>query len=282
MINNAARPAADRPDQGAAPRARHRNGLRHAQRAHPGQYAVAGQQLRGLHQGGRGRPRRNPPQHAAGDGPARRRHHAARREDQRADLWLARHVDRPDQPRGGAVPRLYRGRSFDHHHHASHRGDQGPHGRAAVLRRDAEAARRDWTRKTRSWSPTWSPPRSRLGGIQRVLQNLLDERVSIRDLPTILEGIAEACGHSPQRHGHHRACAHPPGAADQRRQYRRRRVSSRWSRFRRNGSRPSSNRCRARARTASWSWRRAACRNSSPRRARPSNVSPCRAKRRCC
>ena len=30
------------------------------------------------------------------------------------------------------------------------------------------------------------------GGIQRVLQNLLRERVSIRDLPTILEGIAEA------------------------------------------------------------------------------------------
>ena len=32
-----------------------------------------------------------------------------------------------------------------------------------------------------------------LGGLQRVLQNLLAERVSIRDLPTILEGIAEAC-----------------------------------------------------------------------------------------
>ena len=32
-----------------------------------------------------------------------------------------------------------------------------------------------------------------LGGLQRVLQNLLAERVSIRDLPTILEGVAEAC-----------------------------------------------------------------------------------------
>ncbi|MEM9205935.1 MAG: flagellar biosynthesis protein FlhA [Pseudomonadota bacterium] len=31
-----------------------------------------------------------------------------------------------------------------------------------------------------------------MSGIQRVLQHLLDERVSIRDLPTILEGIAEA------------------------------------------------------------------------------------------
>jgi flagellar biosynthesis protein FlhA len=34
------------------------------------------------------------------------------------------------------------------------------------------------------------------GGVQRVLQNLLQERVSIRDLATILEGIAEACGYT--------------------------------------------------------------------------------------
>ena len=33
-----------------------------------------------------------------------------------------------------------------------------------------------------------------VGGIQRVLQALLAERVSIRDLPTVLEGIQEACG----------------------------------------------------------------------------------------
>ncbi len=33
-------------------------------------------------------------------------------------------------------------------------------------------------------------------GIQRVLQALLNERVSIRDLPTILEGIAEASGYT--------------------------------------------------------------------------------------
>ncbi|MEK9673842.1 MAG: flagellar biosynthesis protein FlhA [Rhodospirillaceae bacterium] len=32
-----------------------------------------------------------------------------------------------------------------------------------------------------------------LGGLQRVLQNLLAERISVRDLPTILEGIQEAC-----------------------------------------------------------------------------------------
>jgi flagellar biosynthesis protein FlhA len=35
-----------------------------------------------------------------------------------------------------------------------------------------------------------------LGGVQRVLQNLLQERISIRDILGILEGIAEACGHT--------------------------------------------------------------------------------------
>ena len=37
------------------------------------------------------------------------------------------------------------------------------------------------------------PAQISVGGIQRALQNLLQERVSIRDLPTILEGVAEAC-----------------------------------------------------------------------------------------
>ena len=36
------------------------------------------------------------------------------------------------------------------------------------------------------------PSQISVGGLQRVLQNLLSERVSIRDLPTILEGISEA------------------------------------------------------------------------------------------
>jgi flagellar biosynthesis protein FlhA len=37
------------------------------------------------------------------------------------------------------------------------------------------------------------PAQITTGGVQRVLQSLLAERVSIRDLPTILEGIQEAC-----------------------------------------------------------------------------------------
>ena len=40
------------------------------------------------------------------------------------------------------------------------------------------------------------PAQISLGGIQRVLQNLLAERISIRDLPTILEGVYEACGNT--------------------------------------------------------------------------------------
>ncbi len=40
------------------------------------------------------------------------------------------------------------------------------------------------------------PARFTVAGIQRVLQQLLAERISIRDLPTILEGIGEAVGYS--------------------------------------------------------------------------------------
>ncbi len=38
------------------------------------------------------------------------------------------------------------------------------------------------------------PSQISIGGIQRVLKSLLQERIAIRDLPTILEGISEACG----------------------------------------------------------------------------------------
>jgi flagellar biosynthesis protein FlhA len=40
------------------------------------------------------------------------------------------------------------------------------------------------------------PSQISVGGVQRVLQNLLGERVSIRDLATILEAIAEAVTHT--------------------------------------------------------------------------------------
>jgi flagellar biosynthesis protein FlhA len=40
------------------------------------------------------------------------------------------------------------------------------------------------------------PTQISIGGLQRVLQSLLAERISIRDLPAILEGVAEACGYT--------------------------------------------------------------------------------------
>jgi flagellar biosynthesis protein FlhA len=50
------------------------------------------------------------------------------------------------------------------------------------------------------------PSQISLGGVQRVLQTLLAERVSIRDLPTILEGIHEAC--AAQSRGLHTIVGH--------------------------------------------------------------------------
>jgi flagellar biosynthesis protein FlhA len=40
------------------------------------------------------------------------------------------------------------------------------------------------------------PGQVSIGGLQRILQNLVSERVSVRDLPTILEGIAEATAYT--------------------------------------------------------------------------------------
>jgi flagellar biosynthesis protein FlhA len=40
------------------------------------------------------------------------------------------------------------------------------------------------------------PGQISVSGVQRVLQALLGERISIRDLPNVLEGISEACGYS--------------------------------------------------------------------------------------
>lgn len=40
------------------------------------------------------------------------------------------------------------------------------------------------------------PGQISVGGLQRILQNLVAERVSVRDLPTILEGIAEASAYT--------------------------------------------------------------------------------------
>ena len=53
-----------------------------------------------------------------------------------------------------------------------------------------------------------------ISGIQRVLQLLLAERISIRDLSTILEGIADALAFSRNPATDGRTCPRPAGAAD--------------------------------------------------------------------
>jgi flagellar biosynthesis protein FlhA len=42
------------------------------------------------------------------------------------------------------------------------------------------------------------PTQISIGALQRVLQSLLSERISVRDLPTVLEGVSEACGYTRQ------------------------------------------------------------------------------------
>ena len=58
------------------------------------------------------------------------------------------------------------------------------------------------------------PSQVTVSGIQRVLQLLLAERISIRDLSTILEGIADALAVLAQPRHHGRARPRPAGAAD--------------------------------------------------------------------
>ena len=137
------RPQTDRSDQGAAPAVGGGGRLRHAERPYPGQHAARRQQLHHPGQGDRSRAKRAQAHHAPGHGPAGGGDHPPRRKDPRADLRPAGDMDRRHQPRRGAVPRLHRGRPVDGGHHPPDRGDQGQHGRHAVLRRDPQAARRD-------------------------------------------------------------------------------------------------------------------------------------------
>ena len=54
----------------------------------------------------------------------------------------------------------------------------------------------DLPAETRKLADDMIPQQISLATVQRVLQSLLSERISIRDLPTILEGIAEMAGRS--------------------------------------------------------------------------------------
>ncbi len=98
------------------------------------------------------------------------------------------------------------------------------------------------------------PGQISVSGIQRVLQTLLTERISIRDLPTILEGIAEVAGAGRTATGSPSTCARasparsaPPISGPT--------ATCRCSRCRRNGSAISPKPWSATATTATSPWR---------------------------
>ena len=97
-----------RADQGAAPLARGRDGLRHAGRAHSRQRAARGQRLRHQDQGGRGRRRQDLAGPVHGHGPGRRAGEHPRHAYDRADLRPAGDLDRRrrsrKKPRSRATP----------------------------------------------------------------------------------------------------------------------------------------------------------------------------------
>ena len=89
------------------------------------------------------------------------------------------------------------------------------------------------------------------------------ERISIRDLPTILEGIAEIAGNGPHRPDDRRACALAPRAPDLRRQSRPRRQSAAAHPVAAVGARFRRSHGRRRRQNAISPWRRRACSSSS-------------------
>ena len=100
--------------------------------------------------------------------------------------------------------------------HAPLRGDPPLRARAVLTPgRQATAGSRGAWRIPRS-SRTWCPNCFRLPTVQRVLQNLLRERVSIRDAVSILEALGEAGGIHAQSGAADRVCApvDPPGGGE--------------------------------------------------------------------
>ena len=122
------------------------------------------------------------------------------------------------------VSRLHRRRSADRDAvDASDRDRAAERRRIAVLRRDPETVGRTGPAEHQKLVADLMPSTITAGAVQRVLQSLLEERASIRDLPTILEGIQEAWHalHRGPFHRSSRACAGSVGAADQRAIHRR-------------------------------------------------------------
>ncbi len=106
------------------------------------------------------------------------------------------------------------------------------------------------------------PAQIGMGGIQRVLQALLAERVSIRDLPTILEGIQEACAAAARSVPAILAIVRAGWRGNSPTRRAGRRAMCRWSPCPPIGKSPSPRPWSARRRNASSPWRRRGCRSS--------------------
>ena len=185
----------DRADQGAAPFARGRNGFCDAGGAHPRQRPARGQHLHHQDQGSRRRHRQDLAEPVHGHGPRRQPGRRARHPHHRADLWFARDLGRCRAEGRSFAEGLYSGRRRHRAVDASDRAAQEQHVGSAVLWRGAEALEgpAEGTGRT---GQGHRAERGHHSGIQRVLQLLLAERISIRDLSTILEGIADALAFS--------------------------------------------------------------------------------------
>ena len=125
------------------------------------------------------------------------------------------------------------------------------------------------------------PQQITVSGIQRVLQILLAERVSIRDLSTILEGIADAHVVHPQSGDDRRARAGAPRAPDLRPAHHARRLPAADRAVGQVGAELRRIDRRHRATSAAWPCSPRGCRSSSRWSASASRTPPARARRRC-
>ena len=188
----------DRADSRVAPVDCQRNGLRAAAGAHSGQSAPGGRAIRGQNQGNRSRARRVAGADAAGHGSRRRRAAAAGRTHHRARFRLAGDLDRPLAQREAALVRnctVVDPPSVLATHLTELVRDMMPE---LLSYAETQKLLDDLPREHQKLVSDLIPGMISVGGVQRVLQALLAERVSIRDLPTILEGVHEASAGQPR------------------------------------------------------------------------------------
>ncbi len=105
-------------------------------------------------------------------------------------------VDRERPARAGAELRLHRGRPGHGDRHPPVAHPARPRARAAQPPGRAAAAGPARRHARRSWSRTWCPSGVSLGVVVKVLQNLLAERVPIRNMRSIVESLAEHAAQS--------------------------------------------------------------------------------------